>query len=68
MDPIRKRALKMLLPPPENAARTQIIGTLPTYEKAGQLLQSRGATGRGLDFGAGLGEGAKRMPGQWDTY
>lgn len=68
MDPIRKRALKMLLPPPENAARTQIIGTLPTYEKAGELLASRGAAGRGLDFGAGLGEGVKRMPGQWDTY
>ena len=56
------------LPPAENAARTQIIGTLPTYDKAGQLLQSRGARGRGLDFGAGLGEGAKRLPGEWDTY
>ena len=62
-------ALKdLILPPAANAARTQIIGTLPTYEKAGQLLQARGAAGRGLDFGAGLGEGVKKLPGQWDTY
>ena len=58
----------LILPPAANAARTQIIGTLPTYEKAGQLLQAKGATGRGLDFGAGLGEGAKKLPGEWDTY
>jgi len=63
-----KRGLDLLLPPAENAARTQIIGTLPTYEKAGQMLSGAGARGRGLDFGAGLGEGAKRLPGQWDTY
>ena len=56
------------LPPPENAARTQIIGTLPTYKKAAQEFEKRGATGRGLDFGAGLGEGAKVMPGQFETY
>jgi hypothetical protein len=27
------------LPPPENAQRTQIIGTLPTYEKARQIFE-----------------------------
>lgn len=65
---IARLAEDLVLPPAANAARTQIIGTLPTYEKAGQLLQARGGAGRGLDFGAGLGEGAKKLPGQWDTY
>lgn len=59
---------KLILPPAENAARTQIIGTLPTYEKAGSILQQRGATGRGIDFGAGLGEGAKALGKDFDTY
>lgn len=54
------------LPPPENAARTQIIGTLPTYEKAAEELKKRGAQGRAIDFGAGLGEGAKILKA--DTY
>jgi hypothetical protein len=54
------------LPPAENAARTQIIGTLPTYEKAEEELKKRGAQGRALDFGAGLGEGAKILKA--DTY
>jgi len=54
------------LPPPENAARTQIIGTLPTYEKAEEELKKRGAQGRAIDFGAGLGEGAKILKA--DTY
>lgn len=54
------------LPPPENAARTQIIGTLPTYEKAAEELRKRGAQGRAIDFGAGLGEGAKILKA--DTY
>lgn len=63
------RALKASkLPPPENAARTQIIGTLPTYKKAASVFEREGAQGRGLDFGAGLGEGAKVMPGQYETY
>lgn len=56
------------LPPPENAARTQIIGTLPTYKKAADIFEQQGARGRGLDFGAGLGEGAKVMPGKFETY
>lgn len=47
------------LPPAENAARTQIIGTLPTYQKAGEMFQNLGGQGKALDFGAGLGEGAK---------
>jgi len=54
------------LPPAENAARTQIIGTLPTYEKAEEELKKRGAQGKALDFGAGLGEGAKILKA--DTY
>lgn len=56
------------LPPAENAAMTQIIGTLPTYRKADEMLAKRGATGRGIDFGAGLGEGAKVMRGRFETY
>ncbi len=59
---------KLILPPAENAARTQIIGTLPTYEKAGSILRQQGATGRGIDFGAGLGEGAKALGKDFDTY
>jgi hypothetical protein len=59
---------KLILPPAENAARTQIIGTLPTYEKAGNILRQQGATGRGIDFGAGLGEGAKALGKDFDTY
>lgn len=52
---------KRALPPLANAAKTQIIGTLPTYEKALRLLQEMGATERMLDFGAGLGKGAEAM-------
>jgi hypothetical protein len=59
---------KLILPPAENAARTQIIGTLPTYEKAGSILRQQGATGRGIDFGAGLGQGAKALGKDFDTY
>ena len=61
-------AKKLILPPAENASRTQIIGTLPTYEKAGNILRQQGATGRGIDFGAGLGEGAKALGKDFDTY
>lgn len=67
MKPVGSLA-RLALPPAANAARTQIIGTLPTYRKAAEMLKQRGAAGRGLDFGAGLGEGAKVMPGQYDTY
>lgn len=65
---LAKRRMMQGLPPAENAARTQIIGTLPTYKKAANIFEQQGATGRGLDFGAGLGEGAKVMPGQFETY
>jgi len=61
-------AKKLILPPAENASRTQIIGTLPTYEKAGNILRQQGASGRGIDFGAGLGEGAKALGKDFDTY
>jgi hypothetical protein len=56
------------LPPAANAARTQIPGTLPTYQKAADVFAQRGAMGRGLDYGAGLGKGAQAMPGQYETY
>ena len=65
---VQKLASNLILPPAENAARTQIIGTLPTYEKASSILQQRGAAGRGIDFGAGLGEGAKALGKDFDTY
>jgi SAM-dependent methyltransferase len=56
-------AKKMLddLPPPEAAQRTQIPGTLPTYVKAKEKLDAIKPEGRTLDFGAGLGLGAKEM-------
>lgn len=56
------------LPPAENAARTQIAGTLPTYQKAADIFARQGMQGRGIDYGAGLGKGAQAMPGQYETY
>lgn len=61
-------AKDFVLPAAENAARTQIIGTLPTYAKAAEALAERGAQGRAIDFGAGLGEGAKLLGRDVDTY
>jgi hypothetical protein len=61
-------AKDFVLPAAENAARTQIIGTLPTYAKAAEALAQHGAKGRALDFGAGLGEGAKALGKNTDTY
>jgi hypothetical protein len=49
------------LPPPEAAQKTQIPGTLPTYVKAKQKLDTIVPEGKTLDFGAGLGLGAKEM-------
>lgn len=46
------------LPPLANAQKTQIAGTLPTYRKAQEAFTVDGNT---LDFGAGLGLGAKEM-------
>lgn len=60
-------AKDLILPPAENAARTQIIGTLPTYAKAAEILKQRGASGRGIDVGAGLGEGSKILGPNFDT-
>lgn len=53
------------LPPAENAQRTQIAGTFPTYEKANALLSDIAPEGRSLDFGAGLG---KSQQLGFDTY
>lgn len=46
------------IPPPENARKTQIAGTLPTYHKGKTHLDTHVPKGRTLDFGAGLGGGA----------
>jgi hypothetical protein len=50
------------LPPAENSARTQIVGTLPTYEKARDILGKEGIKGADIiDFGAGKGLGSTSM-------
>jgi hypothetical protein len=50
------------LPDPKNSQKTQIAGTLPTYAKAHEMLKQHGGEGgKALDFGAGLGLGAKHM-------
>ena len=54
------------LPPAENAALTQIAGTLPTYKKADSLLKELSGEGKTLDFGAGLGLSKKELG--FDTY
>jgi len=54
------------LPPAENAAKTQIAGTLPTYKKADTLLTEMVGEGKTLDFGAGLGMSKKELG--FDTY
>jgi hypothetical protein len=54
------------VPPAENAARTQIAGTLPTYKKADTLLTELSGEGKTLDFGAGLGLSKKELG--FDTY
>lgn len=61
-------AKDLSLPAAENAARTQIIGTLPTYGKAADMLAQRGATGQAIDFGAGLGKGAELLGPGTHTY
>ena len=53
------------LPAPENAARTQIAGTKPTYDKARELLKLEGIDKNIIDFGAGKGIGSY---GWADTY
>jgi hypothetical protein len=48
-------------PAAENAAKTQIKGTLPTYHNARAILNERAPQGRSIDFGAGLGIGASEI-------
>lgn len=55
-------AEKAKLPPAENSARTQIVGTMPTYEKARDILRKEGIEGKDvIDFGAGKGLGSTMM-------
>jgi hypothetical protein len=55
-------AEKVMLPPAENSARTQIVGTMPTYEKARDILGKEGIKGADIiDFGAGKGLGSTAM-------
>jgi hypothetical protein len=50
------------LPPASNSARTQIVGTMPTYEKARDILGKEGIKGADIiDFGAGKGLGSTSM-------
>ena len=56
------------IPPPENARKTQIAGTLPTYKKAADMLAKTGVKGKALDFGAGLGHGTGELGPDADSY
>ena len=56
------------LPPPENARKTQIAGTLPTYKKAAAMLDKTGVKGKALDFGAGLGLGTGELGKDAESY
>lgn len=56
------------LPPPENARKTQIAGTLGTYKKAGEIFKQHGVQGKALDFGAGLGKGTAELGGDAESY
>ena len=56
------------LPPPENARKTQIPGTLPTYKKAAAMLDKTGVKGKALDFGAGLGLGTGELGKDAESY
>jgi len=50
------------LPPAENSARTQIVGTIPTYHKARDILKGHGIEGEKIiDLGAGKGLGSTIM-------
>jgi len=57
-----KLAKDIELPPASNSARTQIVGTMPTYEKARDILSKEGIQGADvIDFGAGKGLGSTMM-------
>lgn len=58
----KKLAQEIELPPASNSARTQIVGTMPTYEKARDILRKEGIEGKDvIDFGAGKGLGSTMM-------
>jgi SAM-dependent methyltransferase len=48
-------------PPAENAQRTQITGTTPSYVKANDYLDALGIEGETLDFGSGKGKGTEAI-------
>lgn len=56
------------IPPPENARKTQIAGTLGTYKKASDIFKQHGVTGKALDFGAGLGKGTAELGKDAESY
>lgn len=56
------------IPPPENARKTQIAGTLGTYKKASDVFKQHGASGKALDFGAGLGKGTAELGKDAESY
>jgi len=66
LPPLSNAQSPVNLPPLSNAQKTQIIGTLPTYQKAADILNQVAPQGKTLDFGAGLGEGAKALKA--DTF
>jgi hypothetical protein len=63
-----KNVISEDLPPPENARKTQIAGTLPTYKKAAAMLDKTGVKGKALDFGAGLGLGTGELGKDAESY
>ena len=52
---------ELVLPAAENAARTQVSNTIPTYIKAANELSKHNIQGNIGDFGAGKGLGAPAM-------
>jgi SAM-dependent methyltransferase len=56
------------VPPPENARKTQIAGTLGTYKKASDIFKQHGVQGKALDFGAGLGKGTAELGKDAESY
>ncbi|CAB4133625.1 Cytidyltransferase-like domain containing protein [uncultured Caudovirales phage] len=56
------------IPPPENARKTQIAGTLGTYKKASDIFKQHNVQGKALDFGAGLGKGTAELGSDAESY
>ena len=67
-----EEALKLLqshvLPPPENSARTQIVNTKPTYDKAREILRQEGVDKNIIDYGAGKGMGSYGWAESFEPY